>query len=48
MNTIIESGADYQSPKITLFEIRSEGILCGSTNLEDLNENEGDWGTLSY
>ena len=33
----------YEKPQIELFDIQSEGLLCWSS-IEELRENEGDWG----
>ena len=43
MNATSEYRNLYQSPEILLIEIKSEGVLCGSTDLEGLRENNGNW-----
>jgi hypothetical protein len=34
----------YEAPSISLYELYTEGVLCGSDNAnETLEENEGIW-----
>ena len=33
----------YQSPAVDVLELYSDGVLCGSSGTESLEENEGIW-----
>lgn len=48
MNKVAEPCISYQSPQAALVEINPEGVLCGSSGLEDtslesLRNAYGDW-----
>ena len=43
-NIVMKTELNYESPEVTLLEVHSEGTIMSWSAIENLEENEGDWG----